>query len=77
MTKEDSNQILSDGFFEINIKIPEVYDTLTLAKDSVFQTDITRSVDCYNGQSIIFCAIIEELIQLKKRVEELENKLKE
>ena len=48
-------------------------DKLTLADNSPFEIDVTRYGHPFTGDGLVLCALIEEILRLKKRVEALES----
>lgn len=48
-------------------------DKLTLADNSPFQVDVIRYGHPFQGDGMVLCALIEEILRLQKRIEILEK----
>lgn len=60
---------------EININLPINVDKVILAKGTEFEVEVTRYLFHPNiSNALVFSALIEEILQLKCRINELENK---
>jgi hypothetical protein len=51
---------------------PEIVDKITLGEGSKFECIATRVIPC-DGDSLLFSAIIEEIIVLRKQIQELKS----
>jgi hypothetical protein len=54
---------------------PNFFDEVILAKDSTFQVTVTRYTNLVDNDAHLYCALIEEIVQLRKIVKDLEEKL--
>lgn len=63
---------MDDNAIPCYITQPTKIDEIKLAEGTLFETSVTRYTQHY-GDSMIFCALIEEIIQLKERIKKLET----
>lgn len=62
--------INSDGIIHLS---PKVVDEIMLAENSKFECKVTRLLPAPSIDSLLFCALVEEISNLKERISTLEK----